>query len=230
MTISIVIPTLNEAERIGPLVRFLLRHGGPVVAEILVIDGGSRDGTPDVAAAAGATVIASAPGRAVQMNTGAAAARSPILYFVHADTQPPESFASDIRQALADGWPMGCFRYRFDSPSLMLKINSWFTRFHWLWCQGGDKTFFIKNELFTQLGGYNEQLVIMEEYDFLIRAQAAGKPFTVLPKNALVSARKYEGRTWLQVQVANFTVFNLWRFRLAQPATLKRLYAQLLEK
>ncbi len=228
MSISIIIPTLNESENIESLLAHLWLHGGSKVTEIIVADGGSADRTPELAAAHGATVHHCPKGRANQMNAGAKVAAGEILYFVHADTRPPQDYMAHIERALNSGWHMGCFRYQFDSPSLMMRINSWFTRFYFMFCQGGDKTFFCKKHIFWQMGGYDERYVIMEEYDFLRRAKKAGLPFIIMPASGIVSARKYEGRSWLRVQLANLIVFNAWQWNLAQPERLKVLYRKIL--
>lgn len=228
MAISVIIPVLNEAAQIERLVAYILKHGGDEIQEVIVADGGSTDQTVSLAKKAGATVLQTSTGRAVQMNAAAAIARGTILYFVHADTLPPTTFVQNIKEALENGWQMGCFRYQFDVPSRMLRFNAWFTQFDFLFCQGGDKTFFIPANLFHQLGRYDESYIIMEEYDFLKRAFKQGIPFVVLPENALVSARKYQNRSWLKVQIANLVVFNLWRFNLATPVRLYSLYKRLL--
>lgn len=227
MKISVVIPVLNEAERIGPLARYLLENGRNAVVEILAVDAGSADGTAAEAASAGAKVLACPVcSRAAQMNMGAREARGEVLYFVHADTMPPASFATDILSAVSAGHKMGCYRYKFDSPRLLLKINAFFNRFHWLWCQGGDKTFFIAKEIFEEMGGYDEHYVIMEEYDFLRRAMPR-YPLHIIPKYAVASARKYDQNGWLRVQYANAVVFGMFR-RGAEPADMKRVYKKML--
>ncbi len=227
--ISVVIPTLNEAQDIANLVEYILRHGGEAVQEVIVVDGGSQDNTVALACEAGARVIVSTKtSRAVQLNEGARAAQAEMLYFVHADTLPPASFAADILQALGKGQQMGCYRYRFNSKSILLRFNAWFTRLPFMWCQGGDKTFFIPKSLFWKLGAYSEQYVIMEEYEFLRRV-ASRYPLLIMPKDAIVSARKYQHNGWLRVQLANFLVFNGWRLGV-DPHRLKRLYASLLNK
>ncbi len=228
-SISIVIPVLNEAGCIGAQIAYLRQHGGSVVREIIAVDGGSADETVALATAAGATVLHSpVRSRAAQMNLGAQAAQGDLLYFVHADTRPPEHFAADIIQTLSvHKQAIGCYRYCFDSPRLLLKINAYFNRFHWLSCQGGDKTLFICKADFDALGGYDEHYVIMEEYDFLRRAHRTGHQLHVLPYYAVVSARKYQHNSWLRVQAANFTVFNLWKWGV-EPARLRSLYQQML--
>jgi rSAM/selenodomain-associated transferase 2 len=227
LRISVIVPVFQEAVRIGDLVRYLLLHGGEALVEVIVVDSGSTDCTAAYAAQAGARVLQSPErSRAAQMNAGAGAASGEILYFVHADTMPPATFATDISETLEAGFVMGCYRYQFDKPGILLIINAWFTRFPWLWCQGGDKTFFIRKSTFFDLGGYNGHFVIMEEYDFLRRAMPH-YPLCIIPKYATVSARKYERNSWLRVQISNFLVFSLFRLGVA-PVKLKRLYGGLL--
>jgi rSAM/selenodomain-associated transferase 2 len=227
MNISVIIPTLNEAANIGKLLDFLQQYGSSSLLEILVVDGGSTDDTAAIVASKGAILLpCSVRSRAAQMNLGAQSARGEVLYFVHADALPPQNFVKDIQAALAQGLSMGCFRYRFDSPSWLLRCNAWFTRFNFLWCQGGDKTFFIVAPIFSELGGYDEHYVIMEEYDFIRRAR---KKYLLptLPHYATVSARKYAQNSWLRVQVANLLVFNLFRLGV-EPRQLKTLYKRIL--
>lgn len=151
-----------------------------------------------------------------------------ILYFIHADTIPPETFAIDIETALLNGWQMGNFQYRFDAPGILLGINAGFTRLPWLFLQGGDKTFFIWREIFFSLDGYDPGHVIMEEYDFLRRAKRAGYKLAVLPRKCLVSARKFERNSWFRVQFAYLLVYNLWAWGLVKPKALKAIYWKIL--
>ena len=228
MFATIIIPVLNEAARIGGLVRYLRAHSQGVVAEILVVDGGSSDQTPALAAAAGARVLhCPVQSRAAQMNAGARQAATDWLWFVHADTTPPPGFAADLTAVAAGGRVAACYRYRFDSPSLLLRFNSYFNRFSMLWCQGGDKTFFIRKDIFEALGGYDERFVIMEEYDFLKRMRRRQHPLYIIPENALVSARKYKHNSWLRVQLANTLTFMLFRLGVA-PVLMKKFYRKML--
>jgi len=208
---SIIIPTLNEAKNIGRLLQHLRQHAGPGVAEIIVVDAISEDGTAEIAQAEGARVVPCAVrSRAAQMNLGAREAQCDWLYFVHADTLPPSSYADDILQEIEHGTVMGCYRYQFDSPRLILKFNAYFVRYQWLWCQGGDKTFFVKRTVFEAFGGYDERFVVMEEYDFLRKAMKK-YPLRILPKYVLISARKYERNSWLRVQLANAGAFAMFQ-------------------
>jgi rSAM/selenodomain-associated transferase 2 len=226
--ISVIIPVLNEADNLVSLIPWLRAQGGDALGEILVIDAMSTDSSVACAKANGAIVIEiNQRNRAYQMNLGADTAQFDILYFVHADTLPPEHYGALITHHLDTPGKMGCFRYKFRSDSLMLRLNSWFTRFGFLWCQGGDKTFFIRKSCFEDLGKYNAYYSIMEEYDFLQRALRSHQ-LDVLPHYATVSARKYEQRSWLRVQVANLVVFNGWRLGV-QPAKLMHWYKTLLQ-
>jgi rSAM/selenodomain-associated transferase 2 len=229
MTISIIIPTYNEAQYIARTVTYLRAHADMQVVEILIADGGSTDDTPRLARDAGAEVIhCPEKGRAHQMNYGASKSRGDLLYFVHADTLPPMTFVADILSACAEGHQLGNFCYRFDSRSRLLRFNAAFTTLPYMFCQGGDKTLFVRRELFFSLGGYDTYYVIMEEYDFLRRAKKVGHQWVVIHRPCLVSARKYEKNSWLRVQIANIVVFNLWSLGLAKPLTLKKIYARLL--
>jgi rSAM/selenodomain-associated transferase 2 len=210
MAISIIIPVYNEAALIGPLVGYLRQHGGALVQEIIVSDGGSTDGTIAAAKSAGAKVVASPKGRAVQMNTAAAQALGDVLYFVHADTLPPQQFATDIIQAVAAGYNMGRYYSRYDTRNPIMQLNALFTRFDWFMCMGGDQTLFVTAALFATTGGYNPSYVIMEEYEFCTRARKQGR-YKIFKDAVRISTRKYIGRSWWQVQRANYRAMQLYK-------------------
>jgi rSAM/selenodomain-associated transferase 2 len=209
--ISIIIPTNNEADSIGKLVAYLQLHGKDDIAQIIVSDGGSADETISIAEQAGAlALISPQKGRAAQMNYGAAKASGDIFYFVHADCYPPKNFARDILEAVDGGFDFGRYRTQFDSPNVLLKINAWFTRFNWFICYGGDQTLFIKKDFFQQAGRFKNELQIMEEFEFCQRQMKKGR-YKIFNDSALISARKYEGRSWLKVQLANRKAVQLFK-------------------
>ena len=219
--ISIIIPVYNEEENIQKLLPLLIDATASIPREIIVVDGGSTDRTAERATALGATVLRSPKkGRAHQMNHGYENSTGDILYFVHADTLPPLSFVADIRAALAEGYPLGCYRFEFDSPRKILKINAYFTRFDKMWCRGGDQTLYVTRSLFKELKGYCSKHYIMEEYDFIARARKENR-FKIMPKSVLVSARKYENNGYLKVQFANLMVFNMYRLGFSQEKMMK---------
>lgn len=221
MTISIVIPTLNEATKIAGLINFLKKHGTGALKEVIVVDGGSHDLTVQIARKAGARAVQSpAKGRAPQMNNGALLANGDVLYFVHADTFPASTFAADIQRAITEGFDLGRYRTRFLSDKWLLRLNEWFTRFDLFIGMGGDQTLFIRKTLFDELGGFNEALLLMEDFEFCERARKKGK-YTILNGDALVSARKYDKNSWLQVQLANAKVVSLYKQGASQQQMVK---------
>jgi len=208
--ISIIIPTFDEEKNLGKLLERIKAYSPSENIEILVADGGSNDLTYNIAEAWEATVFKSPlKGRAYQMNYAAAKARGRTLYFVHADTMPPKSFFSDVISALDKGYRAGCFRFLFDGGPWLLRINAFCTRFKGLPFRGGDQTLFIDKSLFDSLGGYDETYVIMEEYD-LIRRVERENVFHIIPKNVLVSARKYDDNSYLRVTFANYLAMKMF--------------------
>lgn len=211
MRISIIIPVYNESENIGRLVNYLVQHKRELVGEILVVDAGSKDDTIEMATKAGAVAVVSPQkGRAAQMDYGASMANGDILYFIHADTFPPVSFASDIMEAITKGYGLGRYRTKFDSPKWYLKINAWFTRFDWFICMGGDQTLFITKDLYLQASGFKPDLLIMEEFEFVQRARKLSS-YKIFNRPALVSARKYDTNSWWQVQMANRKIVSMYK-------------------
>lgn len=206
MTFSYIIPSLNEA-RLLPRLLQRLSEGMEAQDEIIVVDGGSEDDTVEIVKKRGLPIITSKSGRSIQMNAGAAQAKGELLFFIHADTLPPMTFRADIVSALAEGADAGCFRYRFDAPSFLLRVNAYFTRFPMIWCRGGDQGLFIRKTAFQALGGFDESHQIMEDYEFILRIKKA-YDFNIIPKYFVVSARKYESNSYIRVQWANFLVFR----------------------
>ena len=200
LQISIIIPTLNEADRIGRLLLYLNKNAtSAAIREVIIADGGSNDNTlsaiqeikSKLHTIPSITVISSAKGRARQMNAGAAKAKGSILYFLHADSFPPQGFDEHILQKVAQGNMAGCFRMRFDSNHWWLRLASWFTQFSWRACRGGDQSQFITTSLFEDLGGFDERFEIYEDND-LINKLYARNEFVVIQKKLTTSSRRYQ--------------------------------------
>lgn len=210
MKLSIIIPTLNEGPFIGRLLERVFTNA-PQDTEIIVVDGGSTDTTLSILKCNKVTLLETEASRAIQMNAGAAVSTGDVLYFVHADTLPPESFYDDIRECIQKGKESGCYRFEFEEKRRwLLRINAFMTRMPVIYARGGDQSLFVKKELFVELGGYDESMVIMEEYP-LIEKLMVRKTFKVMPKNIIVSARKYKNLSWRQVNVANYMAFKMYK-------------------
>jgi len=208
MKLSVIIPTLNEEDNIERLLDFFL--DSIICHEIIVVDGGSQDRTKDICNDKNVTFVQTQiSSRARQMNKGVEHATGDVFYFVHADTRPLKSFYQDIEHSIQEGYSIGSYRFQFNSNSKRLKINAFFTRFNRLFCRGGDQTIFITKDLFEELEGYNEEMDIMEEYDLIKRAKRATR-FKVIPKNVIVSARKYDRNSYTKVSFANFIIFAMF--------------------
>ena len=226
MTLHIIIPVINEAENLRRLLPFLLDELDGR-GTITVADGGSTDETATVVRRHGRVHYLSCPrpGRSRQMNAAAAARTTPsdaVFYFLHADTRPPRGFYTDIRRSVADGAPIGCYRFRFDSGHPLLAINAFCTRFAGLACRGGDQSLFVARDTWQKLGGFDGDMDIMEDYDIIQRAWAAQLNFRVIPRSVTVSARKYRANGWVRVQLANLRVFRMYRRGAPQQAMVER--------
>lgn len=209
MNLSIIIPTLNEEEQIERLLKRLFSVSLQNM-EVIIVDGGSTDKTLDIASSFPVILKKSKPSRAIQMNTGAKAAQYENLYFVHADTLPPIHYQEDLKNALKKGFPAACYRSKYDTSLAILKLNAFFTRFYWLVARGGDQSLLIKKTLFKELGCFDENMEIMEEYP-LIKELMYQKKLYIIPKAILISTRKYDNNSWFRVSRANYIAFSMFK-------------------
>lgn len=192
LSISIIIPTLNEASTLRELVESLRRLEGDV--QVIVADCGSADGTIEIAVECGLQVVQAARGRGQQMNAGARAATGDVLLFLHADTRLPADAPACIETALAD--PRVCG----GNFSLLFDGGTWESRaltaiYPLLRLGGmcyGDSAIFIRRGVFESLGGYRDY-PIFEDCDLYRRMRRLGR-FVRLPQRATTSSRRFEGR------------------------------------
>ena len=218
--ISFVIPVLNEAERVAPLLESL-RERYPL-AELVVVDGGSRDGT--VAAAMGLCdgLLVSPRGRARQMNLGGRAATGDYLFFLHADTSLSIS-AGELAEALAADASWGFFRVSLSGSGISLRVVEWFMnrRSGLTRVATGDQVLFLDRALFEATGGFAD-IPLMEDVEYCKRLRALATP-SIIPHPVTTSSRRWEERG-----VAR-TVLQMWWLRLAfamgaSPGRLHRIY------
>jgi len=218
--ISLIIPTYNEAARITHLIEYLEKEKGTVEMEIIVVDGGSADNTVLVAKQTSAIVLKSPrKGRAAQMNYGVEQAKGEVIYFVHADTKPPSQFDNHIDEVINSGKQVGCFTSIFDWNHPFLRFCNIFSRLPFWFCRGGGQTLFIKKNLFQKLGGFNESMTLMEEYDLISRARKSAA-FTIIKKNAITSARDYKVNGAFRLQLIYTYVFFLYAIGASQDKML----------
>lgn len=243
MTISVVIPVLNEE---GFLPTTLSHTASLGFDELIVVDGGSQDRTPDVvekfkvrsskfevepsritdhASRPPVMLLASPPGRARQMNAGAAAGRGDILLFLHADTLLPTDARSAIEQALSDPACVGGrFDVRFDPDQGLGRVISRMmnVRSRWTGIATGDQAIFVRRQVFERLGGFVD-LPLMEDVDFSRRLKRAGRIAT-LRHRVITSYRRWSARgPWR-------TILLMWALRFlywmgVSPRTLSRFYS-----
>src|SRR5262249_46075928 len=157
MKVSIVVPVLNEAELIRDFLTNLRERAAK--AEIIVVDGGSSDGTAEYAVGFCDELVRTAPGRARQMNAGANRARGDVLWFLHADTSIPETAIADIEDALSDSRMIGgFFRIRVPEQGFIYRFTDSFAHYAGLLLRirYGDHGLFCRREAFEKIGGFPE--------------------------------------------------------------------------
>ena len=219
--ISIIIPVLDEAEHIRATLTELRQTAG---IEIIVADGGSRDGTCRLARSFGARVLTAPAGRARQMNAGAGLASGDILLFLHADTILPGGFGQQVRQALArPGVVGGAFKLSISGPGLGLRLIEWAANQRAVLGRVpyGDQAIFLSTAVFRAMGGFRE-LPIMEDFELVSRLRKQGR-ITILPVAVSTSARRWRRAGLLRTTFINQAVVLGYWCKIC-PGRLARWY------
>jgi rSAM/selenodomain-associated transferase 2 len=223
LRLSVIVPTLNEEACIGDLLGDLvaLRSAGH---ELILVDGGSSDGTLALARSAVDLCLAGERGRARQMNLGAAHARGDVLWFLHADTRVPPQAAAALLQACASGRAWGRFDVRLSGRHVLLRLveRSMNLRSCLSGIATGDQGIFVRRDLFGQCGGF-PQIALMEDVALSRALRRHARPACIRRPRLQTSSRRWEQRGVLR------TILLMWRLRLAYalgtPADeLARLY------
>ncbi len=227
--ITIIIPAHNEKANLISLIPQLKQLTLNTPCDILVaLSSANDDGSEAVLSALNVTSIrCKKQGRAVQMNTAATMAKGNILVFLHADVIPPNSFIQDIQKTIAAGYEAGFFSYRFDSDNFFLKINASFTAKDGIFTGGGDQCLFIKKSIFERLGMFDENQVLMEDFEFFDRMKRNNVKYKIIKNDLIVSARKYTKNSYLRVNMSNLLLLTLYRLGFSSHK-LKRVHNRLL--
>ena len=209
MQLSIILPALNEAEAIAntlaPL-QSVRAHG----VEVILVDGGSSDRTRDIAAPLVDRVIDSEPGRAKQMNAGAAVASGDVLLFLHADSILPDDGDIQIAQAFIDPrFQWGRFDVSIHGMHVMFPVIAWFMnhRSRSTGIATGDQGIFVTRNAFMKIGGFPDQ-PLMEDVEICKRLKKISPP-ACIAKKIITSARRWEKHgVWR-------TIWLMWRLRFS---------------
>lgn len=221
-SLSVIIPARNEAQTLPLLLEDLapLRAAG---AQLIVVDGGSRDGTCRLAAPRVDRLLETGPGRARQMNAGAALARGEYLWFVHADTRVAGASIQCLLEALAERPLWGRFDVRLSGQGMALRLIGTLInlRSRLTGVASGDQGIFIERAAFEALGGYAD-MALMEDIELSRRLKRLARPRCLRPPLSTSSRRWERQGVWR-------TVWLMWRLRLAyycgvSPDRLARQY------
>jgi rSAM/selenodomain-associated transferase 2 len=223
LPISVLIPTLNAAASL-PATLAALRGE---VAQIILADGGSTDGTPNIARAYGAQVITAPRGRGPQLRAAAEAASQPWLLALHADTCPgagwQEALAGFIARPEA-AKQAGYFRFALDDAAPEARrleaMVAW--RCQWLGLPYGDQGLLIGRDFYETLGGY-EAIPLMEDVALIRRI--GRKSLVALPADFITSAEKWQRDGWYGRSARNLFCLSLW-FAGVSPERIARVYAR----
>ena len=219
--ISIVIPTLNEEKNLAAA---LASTESSTDLELIVVDGGSSDGTTEVAKSFGVRLLTTAAGRARQANAGGLAASGDVLFFLHGDTRLPRGFEWYVMDLMRKpGVVAGAFTLGIDGPELGFRIIEMLANFRsrLLKMPYGDQGIFVRGDVFRAIGGFPD-MDLMEDFVLMQRLRKRGK-VTIAPVAVKTSPRRWHKLGILKTTLINQAVL-LGYFFGSNPERLARWY------
>lgn len=204
--LSVIVPVWNEAAVMGTLLRSLkpLQAAGH---EVIVADGGSTDGTQDLARLGCDQLVIAELGRSAQMNAGAAIAHGDVLLFLHADTRLPADAVQQLQAFLPTPNAWGRFDVRLSGSRPLFRVISWFMnkRSRLTGICTGDQAIFVRRDTFEALGGFALQ-PLMEDVEVSRRLRDVSRPFCITSPVTTDSRRWQQHGAWA-------TIVLMWRLR-----------------
>lgn len=206
MKVSVIIPALNEEERLARLLSILGDERS--IHEVIVSDGGSSDGTVEVAKSFSVKVVHSSRGRGHQLASAVESSNGEVLFFLHADSEPAAGSISGLEELMRDSPAIGGgnFRVKYDGESFFFRFVEQLTGFlRQLGLYYGDSGIFVRRSVYDSIGGF-KKLAIMEDVDFVLRLERRSKTCCIRNYPLLTSTRRFQRHTplrliWLWVKM-----------------------------
>ncbi len=211
--ISIIVPVLNERQTVDVFLNHVKKLQSS--CQVIFVDGGSRDGTPEYLIEEGWSCIQTEKGRAKQMNAGANSSIGDWLMFLHCDVSWSFDLLSVLNELIKNEILLANFRLRFDWKHWFLESNAHFSKYKALPFQFGDQGLWIQRALFFQIGGFDESFSLLEDNDIIQRARKYS-PLHKINLSLMTSARKYRKHGLFNLQFKYYQVYLMYRLGYSQ--------------
>jgi len=222
--LAVVIPALNEGQRLPLLLADLTQAPLTLIRELVVVDGGSGDGTPLIARLAGAQVVQSPAGRGQQLHRGISATTAPWLLLLHADARLCDDWPLVVQRALQEPPAAWAFDLAIDAPGLSLRLLELAVRLRSRWRQlpYGDQGLLVPRTVLEQAGGMPE-LALMEDLKLILRLRAITR-IRSLQRPLQVDGRRWQRHGVIGTAWRNAQLRQAWRQGISATELAQRYY------
>lgn len=222
--LAVVIPALNEGQRLPLLLADLTQAPPTLIRELVVVDGGSGDGTPLIARLAGAQVVQSPAGRGQQLHRGISATTAPWLLLLHADARLCDDWPLVVQRALQEPPAAWAFNLAIDAPGLSLRLLELAVRLRSRWRQlpYGDQGLLVPRTVLEQAGGMPE-LALMEDLKLILRLRAITR-IRSLQRPLQVDGRRWQRHGVIGTAWRNAQLRQAWRQGISATELAQRYY------